>query len=210
MSYTINFSKQMSGILHPNPNMLKSTKEKMERQSERDSKVAFFEAQKENLKNMKTETVEDIAKKLEMFHTYEDEIAAAKQEYNSSQMFHIMDEAEEEAEKRAKEAEKNKPKTEEERKRRSCWMRRLEQTMTRECLLKIWRSMSEITDQMTEEMTGDLTENIEALPTEKAPEETAEKELSGQKLSTKELSTEEKLQQDAIEKKAYHPFDMRA
>ena len=54
MSYTINFSKQMSGILHPNPNMLKSTKEKMERQSERDSKVAFFEAQKENLKNMKT------------------------------------------------------------------------------------------------------------------------------------------------------------
>ena len=52
---------------------------------------------------------------------------------------------------------------------------------------------------MTEEMTGDLTENIEALPTEKAPEETAEKELSGQKLSTKELSTEEKLQQDAIE-----------
>lgn len=28
MSYTINFSKQMSGILHPNPNMLKSTKEK--------------------------------------------------------------------------------------------------------------------------------------------------------------------------------------
>ena len=46
MSYTINFSKQMSGILHPNPNMLKSTKEKMERQSERDSKVAFFEAQK--------------------------------------------------------------------------------------------------------------------------------------------------------------------
>ena len=68
-----------------------------------------------------------------------------------------------------------------------------------------WRA-----DQMTEEMTGDLTENIEALPTEKAPEETAEKELSGQKLSTKELSTEEKLQQDAIEKKAYHPFDMRA
>lgn len=116
MSYTINFSKQLSGILHPNPNMLKSTKEKMERQSERDNRVAFFEAQKENLKNMKTETLEDIAKKLEMYHTYEDEIAAAKQEYNNSQMFHIMDETEEEAEKRAKEAEKNKPKTEKERK----------------------------------------------------------------------------------------------
>ena len=205
MSYTINFSKQMSGILHPNPNMLKSTKEKMERQSERDSKVAFFEAQKENLKNMKTETVEDIAKKLEMFHTYEDEIAAAKQEYNSSQMFHIMDEAE----KRAKEAEKNKPKTEEERKEEAV-DEALGTDDDKGMLAENMEKLSEITDQMTEEMTGDLTENIEALPTEKAPEETAEKELSGQKLSTKELSTEEKLQQDAIEKKAYHPFDMRA
>ena len=204
MSYTINFSKQMSGILHPNPNMLKSTKEKMERQSERDSKVAFFEAQKENLKNMKTETVEDIAKKLEMFHTYEDEIAAAKQEYNSSQMFHIMDEAEEEAEKRAKEAEKNKPKTEEERKEEAV-DEALGTDDDKGMLAENMEKLSEITDQMTEEMTGDLTENIEALPTEKAPEE-----LSGQKLSTKELSTEEKLQQDAIEKKAYHPFDMRA
>ena len=209
MSYTINFSKQMSGILHPNPNMLKSTKEKMERQSERDSKVAFFEAQKENLKNMKTETVEDIAKKLEMFHTYEDEIAAAKLEYNSSQMFHIMDEAEEEAEKRAKEAEKNKPKTEEERKEEAV-DEALGTDDDKGMLAENMEKLSEITDQMTEEMTGDLTENIEALPTEKAPEETAEKELSGQKLSTKELSTEEKLQQDAIEKKAYHPFDMRA
>ncbi len=209
MSYTINFSKQMSGILHPNPNMLKSTKEKMERQSERDSKVAFFESQKENLKNMKTETVEDIAKKLEMFHTYEDEIAAAKQEYNSSQMFHIMDEAEEEAEKRAKEAEKNKPKTEEERKEEAV-DEALGTDDDKGMLAENMEKLSEITDQMTEEMTGDLTENIEALPTEKAPEETAEKELSGQKLSTKELSTEEKLQQDAIEKKAYHPFDMRA
>lgn len=166
MSYTINFSKQMSGILHPNPNMLKSTKEKMERQSERDSKVAFFEAQKENLKNMKTETVEDIAKKLEMFHTYEDEIAAAKQEYNSSQMFHIMDEAEEEAEKRAKEAEKNKPKTEEERKEEAV-DEALGTDDDKGMLAENMEKLSEITDQMTEEMTGDLTENIEALPTEK-------------------------------------------
>ena len=148
MSYTINFSKQMSGILHPNPNMLKSTKEKMERQSERDSKVAFFEAQKENLKNMKTETVEDIAKKLEMFHTYEDEIAAAKQEYNSSQMFHIMDEAEEEAEKRAKEAEKNKPKTEEERKEEAV-DEALGTDDDKGMLAENMEKLSEITDQMT-------------------------------------------------------------
>ena len=32
-------------------NMLKSSQEKLQRQAERDSKVAFFEAQKENLKN---------------------------------------------------------------------------------------------------------------------------------------------------------------
>ena len=207
MSYTINFSKQMSGILHPN--MLKSTKEKMERQSERDSKVAFFEAQKENLKNMETETVEDIAKKLEMFHTYEDEIAAAKQEYNSSQMFHIMDEAEEEAEKRAKEAEKNKPKTGEERKEDAV-DEALGTDDDKGMLAENMEKLSEITEQMTEEMTGDLTENIEELPKEETPEETVEKELSGQNLSTKELSTEEKLQQDVIEKKSYHPFDMRA
>ena len=51
-----------------------------------------------------------------MFHNYEDEIAAANQEYNNSQMFHVMDEAEEHGEKIAEAAEKNKPKTEEERK----------------------------------------------------------------------------------------------
>ena len=103
---------------------------------------------------MKTETVEDIAKKLEMFHTYEDEIAAAKQEYNSSQMFHIMDEAEEEAEKRAKEAEKNKPKTEEERKEEAV-DEALGTDDDKGMLAENMEKLSEITDQMTEEMTGD-------------------------------------------------------
>lgn len=185
MGYTINFSKQSGRVLHPNPNMLKSTKEKMERQSERDSKVAFFEAQKENLKNMKAETVEDIAKKLEMFHTYEDEIAVAKQEYNSSQMFHIMDEAEEEAQKRAKEAEKNKPKTGEERKEDAD--EALGTDADNGMLTENMEKLSEITDQMT----GNLTKNIEELSKEKIPEE-----LSEQKLSTDE--------------KVYHPFDVRA
>lgn len=62
MSYTINFSKQMSGILHPNPNMLKSTKKKW-RDSQSGTVKLLFEAQKENLKNMKTETVEDYCQK---------------------------------------------------------------------------------------------------------------------------------------------------
>ena len=67
--------------------------EKLQRQAERDSKVAFFEAQKENLKNRGSLDLDDIAKKLELLHSYDDQIAAAKQEYNSSQMFHVMDEA---------------------------------------------------------------------------------------------------------------------
>ena len=198
MSVTINFSKNTSAPWQSNANMLKSTREKIQRQEERDGKIAFFETQKQNLKNQKADTIEEIAKKLEKFHTYEDEIAAAKQEYNSSQMFHILDEAEERGEQMAKAAEKYKPKTEEERKEEAV-DEALGTDDDKGMLAENMEKLSEITDQMTEEMTGDLTENIEALPTEKAPEETAEKELSGQKLSTKELSTEEKLQQDAIE-----------
>ena len=117
MSVTINFSKNTSAPWQSNANMLKSTREKIQRQEERDGKIAFFETQKQNLKNQKADTIEEIAKKLEKFHTYEDEIAAAKQEYNSSQMFHILDEAEERGEQMAKAAEKYKPKTEEEQKK---------------------------------------------------------------------------------------------
>ena len=84
-------------------NMLKSSQEKLQRQAERDSKVAFFEAQKENLKNRESLDLDDIAKKLELLHSYDDQIAAAKQEYNSSQMFHVMDEAIERGEQMAKE-----------------------------------------------------------------------------------------------------------
>ena len=117
MSFTVNLSG--GGLLinrFNSSNMLKSTQEKLQRQQERDNKVAFFEAQKENLKNRKADSWEEISEKLEMYHTYEDEIAAANQEYNNSQMFHVMDEAEEHGEKIAETAERNKPKTEEERK----------------------------------------------------------------------------------------------
>ena len=72
--------------------MLKSTKDRLDRQAQRDGKIEFYEKQKQNLKNTEAQTVEEIAKKLEMFHSYEDEIKAAKQEYNSSQMLHVLDE----------------------------------------------------------------------------------------------------------------------
>ena len=118
MGVTINLSSggKMSSLL-ANNSMLKSTREKFQRQAQRDSKVAFFEAQKENLKKTEASDIEGIAKKLELFHSYEDEISAAKQEYNNSQMFHTMDEAMERGEKLAEAAKKNKPKTEEERKK---------------------------------------------------------------------------------------------
>lgn len=96
-------------------NGLKSTQEKMERQQKSQSEVAFWEKQKENLKNRECETPEEIAEKLKALHSYEDEIAAAKKAYNSEQMWHVMDEARELGEKIAEAAEKMEPKTAEER-----------------------------------------------------------------------------------------------
>ncbi|MCM1288590.1 MAG: hypothetical protein NC240_09805 [Clostridium sp.] len=95
---------------------LKSTAEKQERQAKCQSQVAFWEKKKESLKNMECATVEDIAEKLELYHSYEDSIAAAKKAYNNEQMWHIMDEAKERGEKIAEAAKENEPKTEEERK----------------------------------------------------------------------------------------------
>lgn len=94
---------------------LKSTQQRMERQEVRDRQVAFFENQKENLKNVKCESVEEIARKLELFHSYEDQIRAAKAVYNNEQMWHMMDESREIGEKIAEAVEKSKPKTAEER-----------------------------------------------------------------------------------------------
>lgn len=94
---------------------LKSTQDRLERQFKRDSKVAFFEEQKENLKSMKADSLEDIARKLDMLQSYNEQIDAAKKEYNNSQVFHVMDEAREKAEKIKEQAEKYAPKTAEER-----------------------------------------------------------------------------------------------
>ncbi len=95
--------------------MLKSTQDKMERQQKAGNQIAFWENQKEKLKEMECGTVEEIARKLEMFHNYEDEIAAVKAAYNNEQMAHILDEAQEQGEKNAEAAEKLEPKTPEER-----------------------------------------------------------------------------------------------
>ncbi len=143
-------------------NGLKSTKDRLDRQAKRDNQIAFFEQQKENLKNMKTDSIEDISRKLDLLHGYDDQITAAKAEYNNSQMFHILDEARERAEKIAEEAEKYAPKTPEER---------LEDMIEEATgvdkdagmLAEAMDELEEITEEMMEESVEELDEMSEML-----------------------------------------------
>lgn len=153
---------------------LKSKQDRMERQAKRDNQIAFFEQQKENLKNMKTDSLEDIARKLDLLHGYDDQIAAAKVEYNHSQMFHLLDEAREQGEKIAEEAEKYAPKTPEERR----------EDMIEEAtgvdqdggiLSDMMDELSELTEEMTEEMTEELEEISEEM---ESTEQTDQKTLA--------------------------------
>lgn len=144
---------------------MKSTQEKAQRQQKCDSQVEFFEKQKANLKNVKCSSLEDIARKLEMFHSYEDQIAAAKKQFNNSQMMHILDEAKEIGEKIAEEAEKTAPKTEEERRED-----RIEEAagsdeeskgMLTEIMDEITEVMEELDEELEEELEDELKDGLE-------------------------------------------------
>ncbi len=138
--------------------MLKSTRDKTERQQKAQSQIEFFENQKANLKNMKCDSIEDIARKLEMFHSYEEQIVAVKKQYNNEQMFHTMDEARERGEQIAELAKDYAPKTEEERKEEM-----VEEALGIEEKGGITESMEEV-QEITEEMVEELTaENLEAV-----------------------------------------------
>ncbi|SDH30995.1 MULTISPECIES: hypothetical protein [Pseudobutyrivibrio] len=176
---------------------LKSTQDRLNRQAERDNKIAFFEQQKENLKNMKADTIDEIARKLDLFHGYEDQIAAAKMEYNNSQMFHVFDEAQELAEKIAEAAEKNKPKTSEER---------------REDMIEEATGVEN--DGMLDELMDNLTEAVEEVTEEMVEElqETSEEALSEEELEQAKLLKDEqfeKLEQEKDIPENYKPFDYR-
>ena len=174
MNITLNFKDSRLAMTR-NQQGLKSTQEKQQRQAERDQKVAFFEAQKENLKNVKADTLEEISKKLDMFHNYEDKIAAAKEEYNSSQMFHAMDEAQERGEKIAEQTKKNKPKTEEERKEEQ----KDEILGTDNDKSKLTDSMEEVSDMIDKAASDDLkteTDDLEKMADDLQAQQTAEKE----------------------------------
>lgn len=159
----------------------KSTQDKLERQHNTQEQVAYWEKQKENLKNIECGTVEEIAKKLEMFHTYEDEIAAAKMKYNSEQMWHVMDEAKELGEKIAKAAEKLEPKTAEERRKEMA-----EEALgiddnkgeLAESMEEIQEEIEEIQEEVQEEMQEETLEE-----TTLAIEDLAEKPLEDQEIA---------------------------
>lgn len=164
-------------------NGLKSTQDRLDRQAKRDNQIAFFEQQKENLKNMKADSIEDISRKLDLLHGYDDQITAAKAEYNNSQMFHILDEARERAEKIAEEAEKYVPKTPEER---------LEDMIEEATgvdkdagmLAEAMDELEEITEEMMEESVEELDEMSEMLEEVENADQTQAEMEAASKVST--------------------------
>lgn len=145
-------------------NGLKSTQEKAERQQKAQNEVAFWEKQKENLKDKECDTVEEIAEKLKALHSYEDEIAAVKESFNNEQMWHVMDEAQERGEKIAEAAEKMEPKTPEERREEAAEeaLGTEEDKSAMEEMLDDVSDMAEETEEMAEELQN-LKETAEEM-----------------------------------------------
>ncbi len=136
---------------------MKSVQDRMERQAKRDNQIAFLEQRKSHLKDMKTDSIEDISRKLEMLHDYDDQIAAAKKAYNNSQVFHLLDEARERGEKIAEMAEKFATKTAEER--HEDIIEEATGVEKNEGMLgDILEELEEVTEEVTEEMTEELKE----------------------------------------------------
>ena len=200
---------QMQGTrlaMMPGAGGLDSTKQRQERQAQRDSEVAFFEKQKENLKNMGGDSLEDISRKIELLHSYEEQIAAIKEKYNSQEVFHVLDEAQEFGEKVAEAAEKNKPKTAEER-REDMVEEALGTDENKGELTEELEELTELTEELTEEMTEELeeqtTEQLEQLEQMDVPAEgEAESAVDAMGNRMEELAEAEQLRH-------YHPFDMR-
>ena len=138
--------------------LLKSTQEKQMRQQKAGEQIGYWEQQKENLKKTDCGSIDEITRKLETLHSYEDEIAAVKMEYNGEQMWHTMDEAMELGEKIAKAVEKMEPKTPEERKKE----------MVEEAL-----GIEEENGLLTESMV-EITQDIEALENQQVEEDLEE------------------------------------
>ncbi len=181
---------------------LKSTQEKQERQMESEKKINFWKEQKEKLKTMQCDTLEDISQKLKLFHSYEEEIRAAKIAYNNEQMWHIMDEAREMGEKIAEAAEEQKAKTPEERaeeKREEALGTEEEKSEVSELL----EDMVDLEEELVEELTEELQEEL------KDQENISTKELSIEEIKEQQKMQDEKqiIQEEIIQK--YKRFDKR-
>ncbi len=182
---------------------LKSTQQKLERQAKCENQVAFYENQKNNLKNVVCDNLEDIAEKLDMLHTYEDQIAAVKAQYNHEQMYHTLDEAMEKGEKIAKAVEKTKPKTPEER----------AEDLAKEALgIEEEGILTEILDELTEVIEETIEETAEVLEetTESLTDQSAE-EAESLSQQTEQILNEQNTEALSEQpQQRYKRFDMRA
>lgn len=162
---------------------LKSTQDCLDRMAKRDNKIAFFEQQKENLKTMKTDSLEDISRKLEMLHGYDDQIALAKVEFNNGQIFHMLDEARELGEKIAEAAEKYAPKTPEERREDM-----IEEATGVDMDGGILEEVMDELEDIAEEMTEKVTEELEEMAKENLSEQGLEQALYSEAVETGETA----------------------
>lgn len=181
--------------------VLKSTQDRLERQQKMEDQVNFFESQKDNLKNMVCENPEEIQRKLEMFQSYDDQIAAAKAAYNHEQMSHMMDEAKEIGEKIAEAVEKSKPKTPEERK----------EEMVEEALGMEEQEglLSEVMDQIeeAEELMADAKNISESMPEPEDMRVLDSSEDDEMMKMTEEMKQEQIL--TGRKNNIYRPFDVK-
>ena len=160
---------------------LKSTQDKLERQQKAQKQVDFFTAQKEKLKDMECTTLEEIAGKLDMLYSYEEQIAAVKKQYNGEQMFHVLDEARELGEKIAEAAEKAAPKTAEERKEEMVEEalgtdenKGMLDEMLDEVLEEVAQMQDEIVEETVEELDEAELESVESVESADIEEVVAE------------------------------------
>ena len=194
----MNITMKGAGLLGMGNPGLKSTQDRLDRMAKRDNKIAFFEQQKQNLKTMKTDSLEDISRKLEMLHGYDDQIVLAKVEFNNSQVFHMLDEARELGEKIAEAAEKNAPKTPEER-REDMIEEVTGVDMDGGILGEVMDELEDITEEMTEKAAEEL---------EEMTEETLSEQDLKQALYQEPLSTEDPVEDDLLQDK-YKRIDYR-
>ena len=187
----------------------KAEQNRMERQQKRDNQIAFIENQKHNLKNIQSESIEDIKKKLQMIEDYDNQIAAVKAEYNHEQVFHMLDEAWETGEKIAEAAEKAAPKTPEERKEEL-----IEEATGVEksdgLLADVMDEFEDIADEMEEmeesiEEIEEMDENMESVESvEDIPEEDkliAEEMENDQSIDGKTLTGQQRMEELMMHRK---------